>query len=94
MPVVHILQALSLLPVPKNFLALAPQLGDFRNVLLVPYGRIGIYVAAGNIVECRCCEHFIGKYDPDRGMTFCPEMQRWTSPHTRCTHYERAPGTD
>jgi hypothetical protein len=69
-------------------------------MLLVPYGRIGIYVVAGNTVECRCCEHLgspAAKYDPDRGktgMTFCPEMQRWVSPDDRCTHFDRAPGTD
>jgi hypothetical protein len=68
-----------------------------RPMLLVPYGRIGIYLAAGNIPACGSCRwtgHEKAKYDPDRGMTFCPEMQRWVDPTYRCTHYERAPGTD
>lgn len=63
-------------------------------MLLVPYGRIGIYVSAGNVVECRYCIHLGAKFEDGSGRARCDEHKRITTLESRCTSFWREVGTD
>lgn len=63
-------------------------------MLLVPYGRIGIYVSAGNVVECRYCMHLGAQLDDGSGRANCVEHNKLTPLTARCTSFWREVGTD
>lgn len=63
-------------------------------MIIVNYGRIGMYDAAGTVIECRYCVH-LGERLPDRDdYARCIEHKKPTPLRSRCTSFWREVGTD